>query len=54
MILKLLKFTFNGKDFYANLLTEEAPMTCQALEETCPFETRWAHAKIVYLSLIHI
>lgn len=46
--MKLLKFTFNGKDFYANLLTEEAPMTCQALEEACPFETRWAHAKIVY------
>ena len=46
--LKLLKFSFHGKDLYANLLVDEAPITCKAVEEACPFESRMAHAKIVY------
>lgn len=46
--MKKLKFTFLGKDFYANMLTDKAPITCEAVEKACPFETRWVHAKIVY------
>ena len=46
--MKKLKFTFRGKDFYADMLPEEAPLTCAAVEKACPFTTRWIHAKIVY------
>lgn len=46
--MKKLKFTFNGKDFYADMLDNQAPLTCKAVEDACPFETRWTHAKIVY------
>lgn len=45
--MKKLKFTFHGKDFYANMLTDQAPVTCEAVEKACPFTTRWVHAKIV-------
>ena len=48
IIVKKLKFTFRGKDFYADMLPEEAPLTCAAVEKACPFTTRWIHAKIVY------
>ncbi len=46
--MKKLKFTFHGKDFYADLYPDEAPLTCAAVEKACPFTTRWVHAKIVY------
>ena len=46
--MKKLKFTFKGKDLYANMLYDEAPKTCAAVEEACPIESRWIHAKIVY------
>ncbi len=35
------------KIFYANMLTDQAPVTCEAVEKACPFTTRWVHAKIV-------
>ena len=45
--MKKLKFTFHGQDFYANMLTAQAPVTCEGVEKACPFTTRWVHAKIV-------
>lgn len=33
--MKKLKFTFHGKDLYADMLTEEAPLTCEAVEKAC-------------------
>lgn len=44
--MKKLKMTFHGKEFYARLLTEEAPHTVAAIEAAGPFESRVGYAKL--------
>ena len=46
--MKKLKFTFEGKTFYADMETDRAPKTCAAVEAACPFRSILLSAKVCH------